>query len=95
MLRNTQNQIIVLNAAQRNICDIGLKDLANGHNTPEVTARRRILAPLKETLELRDPCGRGTGGMFSIEQRCKVITYSAPANTGKKISNRRRIALHW
>jgi len=95
MLRNAQNQIIVLNAAQRNICDIGMKDLANGHNTPEVRARQRILEPLKETLELRDPNGRSTGGMFSVEQRCKVITYSAPANTGKKISNRRRIALHW
>ena len=73
MLRNTQNQIIVLNAAQRNICDIGLQDLANGHNTPEVTARRRILAPLKETLELRDPCGRGTNGMFNLGTRAKLI----------------------
>ena len=73
MLRNTQNQIIVLNAAQRNICDIGLKDLANGYHSKEVTARRRILAPLKETLELRDPCGRSTGGMFSISERAKFV----------------------
>lgn len=73
MLRNAQNQIIVLNAAQRNICDIGMKDLANGHNTPEVRARQRILEPLKETLELRDPCGRSTGGMFSISERAKFV----------------------
>ena len=73
MLRNTQNQIIVLNAAQRNICDIGLQDLANGYCSAEVTARRRILAPLKETLELRDPCGRGTNGMFNLGTRAKLI----------------------
>ena len=73
MLRNAQNQIIVLNAAQRNICDVGLQDLANGHNTSEVVARRRILAPLKETLELRDPNGRSTGGMFSISERAKFV----------------------
>ena len=54
-----------------------------------------LFASLKETKELSDPNGRSTGGLFSIEQRCKVITYSAPANTGKKISNRRRITLHW
>jgi hypothetical protein len=54
-----------------------------------------LFANLRETKELSDPNGRSTGGLFSIEQRCKVITYSAPANTGKKISNRRRIALHW
>ena len=54
-----------------------------------------LFVSLRETKELRDPCGRGTNGMFNIEHRCKVITYSAPANTGKKISNRRRIALHW
>ena len=54
-----------------------------------------LFADLRETKELSDPCGRGTNGMFNIEHRCKVITYSAPANTGKKISNRRRIALHW
>jgi hypothetical protein len=73
MLRNAQNQIIVLNAAQRNICDIGMKDLANGHNTPEVRARQRILEPLKETLELRDPNGRSTGGMFSLGERAKFV----------------------
>ena len=73
MLRNAQNQIIVLNAAQRNICDIGMKDLANGHNTPEVQARQRILEPLKETLELRDPNGRSTGGMFSLGTRAKFV----------------------
>ena len=72
MLRNAQNQIITLNAAQRQICDVGMQDLANGHNTPEVKARQRILKPLKETLELRDPCGRGNG-MFSLGTRAKLI----------------------
>jgi len=73
MLRNAQNQIITLNAAQRQICDVGMQDLANGHNTPEVKARQRILEPLKETLELRDPCGRGTNGMFALGTRGKLI----------------------
>ena len=73
MLRNAQNQIITLNAAQRQICDVGMQDLANGHNTPEVKARQRILEPLKETLELRDPCGRRTNGMFALGTRGKLI----------------------
>ena len=73
MLRNAQNQIITLNTAQRQICDVGMQDLANGHNTPEVKARQRILEPLKETLELRNPCGRGTNGMFNLGTRAKLI----------------------
>ena len=73
MLRNAQNQIITLNTAQRQICDIGMQDLANGHNTREEWARQMILKPLKETLELRDPCGRGTNGMFSLGTRAKLI----------------------
>lgn len=73
MLRNAQNQIITLNTAQRRICDIGMQDLANGRNTPEVRVRQMILEPLKETLELRDPCGSGTGGMFSLGTRAKLI----------------------
>ena len=73
MLRNAQNQIVTLNAAQRLICDIGMKDAAAGYNTPEVRARQRILKPLKETLELRDPCGRGTNGMFNLGTRAKLI----------------------
>ena len=73
MLRNAQNQIITLNTAQRQICDIGMQDLANGRNTREVRARQMILEPLKETLELRDPCGRGTNGMFNLGTRAKLI----------------------
>ena len=73
MLRNAQNQIITLLAAQRLIGDVGMQDMANGHNTPEVKARERILKHLKETLELRDPCGRGTNGMFSLGTRAKLI----------------------
>lgn len=73
MLRNAQNQIITLNAAQRQICAIGMKDLANGYNTPEVRARQMILEPLKETLELRDPYGRETNGMFNLGTRAKLI----------------------
>ena len=73
MLRNAQNQIITLNTAQRQICDIGMQDLANGRNTREVKARQMILEPLKETLELRDPCGRGTNGMFNLGTRAKLI----------------------
>ena len=73
MLRNAQNQIITLNAAQRQICDIGMQDLANGHDTREVRARQMILEPLKETLELRNPCGRGINGMFNLGTRAKLI----------------------
>lgn len=74
MLRNAQNQIITLNAAQRLICDVGMQDMANGHNTrPIAKERQRILKPLKETLEPRDPCGRGTNGMFSLGTRAKLI----------------------
>ena len=73
MLRNAQNQIIVLNAAQRNICSKGMEDVAHGYETPDRMIRQRLLAPLRETKELSDPCGRGTSGMFSISERAKFV----------------------
>ena len=32
-----------------------------------------LFADLKETKELIDPCGRGTNGMFSINERAKFV----------------------
>ena len=32
-----------------------------------------LFADLRETKELSDPCGRGTGGMFSLGTRAKFV----------------------
>ncbi len=32
-----------------------------------------LFADLRETKELSDPCGRGTGGMFSLGERAKFV----------------------
>jgi len=32
-----------------------------------------LFVSLRETKELSDPCGRSTGGMFSISERAKFV----------------------
>lgn len=70
MLFNNKDQIITLSSIQRQLCQQGLADLANGlNNTQAIHTRQRILSPLKEKLQNPDPFGRSTNGMFSIETR--------------------------
>jgi len=73
MLYNSKNQVITLNNTQKHICSLALADLASGMTkTAEIRARIKILKPLRETKELSDPCGRGTNGMFALDNRARM-----------------------
>ena len=73
MLFNTKNQIVTLTAAMIRVCAEGLQDLTDGKtNTSNIKARRNILSPLRETKQHPNPNGRGTNGMFSLEDRARV-----------------------
>ncbi len=94
MLFNTKNQIVTLTTAMIRVCAEGLQDLTDGKsNTKNIRARQAILSPLRETKQHPNPWGRGTNGIFSMEQRAKFVNYTAPANTGLARSGRERFVL--
>lgn len=73
MLYNSKNQVITLNQHQKQICTIAIAALLAGMTkTAEIRARTKILKPLRETKELSDPCGRGTNGMFALDNRARM-----------------------
>lgn len=70
MLFNNKQQVVTLSHSDKMICAEGFADLTKGlSNTPSIRARQKILSPLTEKLHQSDPCGRSTGGMFSLETR--------------------------
>ena len=74
MLYNSKQQVVTLSLGNVMLCAQGLEDTTNGHpNTKAAKARISILSPLRETKQQSNPNGRGTGGMFSIDQRAKFI----------------------
>ena len=85
MLFNTKNQIVTLTAAMIRVCAEGLQDLTDGKsNTKNIRARQAILSPLRETKQQSNPNGRGTNGMFSMDQRAKFIGYSHLYGNGRR-----------
>lgn len=85
MLFNTKNQIVTLTPAMIKVCAEGFADLLDGKtNTKSIKARQAILSPLRETKQHPNPCGRGTNGMFSMDQRAKFIGYSHLYGNGRR-----------
>ncbi len=73
MLYNSKQQVVTLTAAMIRVCAEGLQDLTDGKsNTKNIRARQAILSPLRETKQHPNPYGRGTNGMFSMEDRARV-----------------------
>ena len=73
MLYNSKQQVVTLTAAMIRVCAEGLQDLTDGKsNTKNIRARQAILSPLRETKQHPNPYGRGTNGMFSLEDRARV-----------------------
>ena len=85
MLFNTKNQIVTLTHGQAQLCAQGLEDTANGYPYSKAArARVDILSPLRETKQQSNPNGRGTNGMFSMDQRAKFIGYSHLYGNGRR-----------
>ena len=85
MLYNSKQQVVTLTAAMIRVCAEGLQDLTDGKsNTKNIRARQAILSPLRETKQHPNPYGRGTNGMFSLDQRAKSIGYSHLYGNGRR-----------
>lgn len=84
MLFNNKQQVVTLSHSAKMICAEGFADLTKGlSNTPSIRARQEILSPLTEKLHQSDPCGRSTGGMFSLETRANsfLLLSQVPCKT--------------